>query len=120
MSLKGKRPELCQLMNLLTCISARWKLLGDQLEVEANFIECLEKSTESDKTKLRDVLQKWIEMKPTPVTWENIINVVGGPVIQKQDVAMTIKESLMEIRIKYRRAKRQSEYTIYGIILQIC
>ena len=60
-------------------------------------------------TKLTDVLQKWIDTKPTPVTWENIIGVVGGPVVQKQEVAITIQQSLRHIRIEQRKAKEQSK-----------
>ena len=59
-------------------------------------------------------------MKPTPVTWDNIIKVVGGPVVQNQNVAITIQKHLKKIRIEYRRAKRQSECTVHEITLQIC
>ena len=66
-------------------------------------------STKPHVTKLTDVLQKWIDIKPTPVTWENIIGVVGGPVVQKQDVAITMQQSLRHIRIEHRKAKEQSK-----------
>ena len=116
----GKRPELRHLMQILAPISARWDLLGGQLGVAPNFIESLKTSNKTNETILTEILQKWIEMKPTPVTWDNIINVVGGPVVAKLDVAITIQKSLKKIRIEYRRAKRQSECTVHEITLQIC
>ena len=116
----GKRPELRHLVQLLATVSSRWDSLGGQLAVEPNFIESLKISNKSYKTTLTEILQKWIEMKPTPVTWDNIINVVGGPVVERLDVAITIQKSLKKIRIEYRRAKRQSECTVHEITLQIC
>ena len=107
-------------MQLLAPVSSKWDLLGDQLGVEHNFIAGLKNSNKSDQTRLTEILQKWIEMKPTPVTWDNIIKVVGGPVVQNQNVAITIQKHLKKIRIEYRRAKRQSEYTVHEITLQIC
>ena len=113
----GKRPELRHLVQLLATVSSRWDSLGGQLGVEPNFIESLKTSNKFNKTRLTEILQKWIEMKPTPVTWDNIINVVGGPVVEKLDVAITIQKSLKKIRIEYRRAKRQSECTVHEITL---
>ena len=111
----GKRPELRHLVQLLAPISSRWDLLGGQLGVEPNIIESLQNSNKPDKTRLTEILQRWIEMKPTPVTWDNIIKVVGGSVVENQSVAITIQKSLKKIRIEYRRAKRQSECTVHEI-----
>lgn len=87
-------------------------MIGVQLGVDSNTIKSLSESNKSEETKLVEILQKWTEMKPTPVTWENIIKVVGGPVVQQLNVAITIQQSLKEIRNEYRRAKRQqSEFT---------
>ena len=105
----GKRPELRHLVQLLAPISSRWDLLGGQLGVEGDFIEGLKNCEKALNTKLTEVLQKWIDTKPTPVTWEKVIEVVKGPVVQKVDVAVTIQEYLKHIRIEQRKVKRQSK-----------
>ena len=101
----GKRPELRHLVQLLAPISSSWEFLGRQLGVEEEFINELKKNEKAYKTKLTDVLQKWIDAKPTPVTWEKIIDVVKGPHAQKPDVAMALLESLKHIRIEQRKVK---------------
>lgn len=105
----GKRPELRHLVQLLAPISARWDLLGVQLGVEENFIEGLKNCEKAYETKLTEVLQKWINTKSTPVTWEKVIEVVKGPVVQKVNVAVTIQEYLRHIRIEQRQVKRRSK-----------
>ena len=54
-------------MQLLAPISSRWDLSGGQLGVDSNVIEGLKVSTKPHLTKLTDVLQKWIDIKPTPL-----------------------------------------------------
>ena len=52
----------------------------------------------SDQTKLDAVLQKWIEMdsESTPVTWKVILDVVKGPLVQNNELAMKIYQSLKQ------------------------
>ena len=78
-------------------------------------MEGLKNCEKAPKTKLSEVLQKWIETKPTPVTWKKIIEVVKGPVVEKEDVAVTIQESLKHIRIEQRKVKRQSKPILFDI-----
>lgn len=104
----GKRPELHYLVRLLACVSSKWDLVGGQLGVDENFISGLRISENSNETKLTDILQRWMEMKPTPVTWENVIEVVRGPVVKEPEVAKDIRKSLRQMRIEQRRVKRKS------------
>ena len=103
----GKRPELRHLVKLLACVSFKWNLVGGQLGVDENFINELRISENLNETKLTDILQRWMKMKPTPVTWENVIEVVGGPVVKAPEVAKDIRQSLKQMRIEQRRAKRK-------------
>ena len=102
----GKRPELRYLVQRLACVSSKWDLVGGELGVDENFISGLRISENSNETKLTDILQRWMEMKPTPVTWENVIEVVGGPV-KAPEVAKDIRQSLKQMRIEQRRVKRK-------------
>ena len=97
----GKRPELHDLVKLLDPIRTKWDVIGSQLGVDTKIIDYPNKS---DVTKLNEVIQKWVETKPTPTTWNNIIEVVKGPVIQSKDVASTIKKYLEQILNEQRKA----------------
>ena len=68
-------------------------------------IENLKKSDDkSDEMKLNEVIVKWIEAKPTPTTWINIIEVVKG---ENSDVAYTIMKYLNQILSEQEQAKLQ-------------
>ena len=77
-------------MKHLAPISYKADLIGNQLKVDSGFIEGLKLSMKSNETKLIEVLQKWREMEPSPVTLENIIEVIGGPVVQSKNIAFII------------------------------
>ena len=74
-------------------ISYKADLIGNQLKVDSGFIEGLKLSMKSNETKLIEVLQKWREMEPSPVTLENIIEVIGGPVVQSKNIAISLQQS---------------------------
>ena len=92
----GKRPELDCLVELLVPISSKWDLIGHELGVDIDVIGDLNKS---DDKKLNEVIQKWMETKPTPTTWDNIIKVVKG---HSPDIARTILEYLDQILIEQK------------------
>ena len=66
----GKRPELNHLVKLLTPIKSKWLSIGHELGVDIDVIDDLNKS---DEIKRNEVIQKWVETKPTPTTCDNII-----------------------------------------------
>ena len=51
-----------------------------------------------DKIRLSDVLEKWLQMdgQASPVTWRTIIKVIQGPLVESNDVAKKIFQSLKE------------------------
>ena len=100
-----KRPELHRLVELLDPICAKWDVIGCQLGVDIEIIDDINKS---DETKLKEVIEKWVETKSTPTTWSNIIEVVKGPVIQRPDVAKKIQEYLEQILSEQRKATIKS------------
>lgn len=80
-------------MKHLAPISYKADLIGNQLKVDSGFINGLKLSTKSNETKLIEVLENWIQMEPSPVTLENIIEVIGGPVVQSKNIAISLQQS---------------------------
>ena len=101
----GKRPELHRLVELLDPVCTEWDVIGCQLGVN---IEIIDDVNKSDETKLKEVIEKWVETKSTPTTWNKIIEVVKGPVIQSPDVARKIQEYLEQILSEQRKATIKS------------
>ena len=87
------KPEKAALLAHLTCISAKWYEMGDLLGVDSNTLDGLSSSNLSDPVKLSKILQNWLDNEPTPVTWENILRILEGP-LEKKLVANKIRESL--------------------------
>ena len=54
----------------------------------------------SNRTKLNDVIQRWFDMddedEGAPVTWNALIDVIKGPLVQNKALAMKIYEYLKE------------------------
>ena len=79
----ASKPEKHILLKLLSSVNCKWQGIGDLLGVDSNTIEALSTSTFSDQIKLSKVLQSWLDNEPTPVTWDNIIKVLEGPLEEK-------------------------------------
>ena len=99
---------------MLAPISSKWDLICSQLGVDIEVIEDLNKS---DDLKLNQVIQKWVETKSTPTTWDNIIEVVKGPVLQSPEVASTIQEYLNQILCEQKQATIKSMQNIFYIVM---
>ena len=83
------------MLRLLFSVTSKWQEIGDLLGVKSNTIEGLCHSNFSDQVKLSKMLQSWLDNKPTPVTWYNLIDVINGP-LQKGSIAMEICQYLKE------------------------
>ena len=101
---------------MLAPISSKWDLIRSELGVDIEVIEDLNKS---DDLKLDQVIQKWVETKPTPTTWDNIIKVVNGPVVQSPEVASTIQEYLNQILCEQKQATIKSMQNIFYYIVML-
>ena len=83
------------MLRLLSSVKSKWQEIGDLLGVNSDTIEGLCYSNFSDQVKLSKMLQSWLDNKPTPVTWYNLIKVIEGP-LQKRSLAMEICQFLEE------------------------
>ena len=87
------KPEKVALLTHLTCISAKWYEMGGLLGVDSNTLDGLSSSNFTNDVKLSKMLQNWLDNKPTPVTWEDILRILEGP-LKEKSVANKIRESL--------------------------
>ena len=79
----ASKPEKHILLKLLSPVNNEWQRIGDLLGVDSNTIQSLSTSTFSDQIKMSKMLQNWLDNEPTPVTWDNIIKVLEGPLQEK-------------------------------------
>ena len=68
----------------------------------------LQYQPKSNMDKLRETLQEWINGngKHSPVTWEQLIGAIEGPIIGNQRVADAIRDYLAEDKIYKKYAER--------------
>ena len=89
----ANRPEKHVLLRFLSSITSKWQEIGDLLGVDPNTIEELYHSNFSAQVKMSKVLQSWLDNEPTPVTWDNVISILNGP-LQKKSLAIEICQFL--------------------------
>ena len=93
MHFTATKPEKYKLLKLLSPVSAQWEDIGGLLGVDANTIKGLHTSSLSNQVKLDNMLQSWLDNEPTPVTWNNVISVLEGP-LKKKSIAVEIRKTL--------------------------
>jgi hypothetical protein len=78
------------LLEFLSGISNKWENIGVALEVDQAFLSGQRKEPTDDQIRLYYVLKKWIS-NDVDVTWDKIIEVIEGPIVQEQATANRIK-----------------------------
>ena len=101
-----KVPEHIDLLNLLAKIKHKWYELGLSLQVEKSVLESSLQASTNDIKKLDNVLTSWRDTKSSPVTWENIIESVKGPIVEQVTTAEKICKYLAkpEVYSKYQES----------------
>ena len=109
-----KKPRKYDVLKRLVEIDASWHGIGLDLGVSNNDLDSLAESNMSDQTKLDHILQKWIEMdgEVTPVTWQVILDVVKGPLVQNKALAMKIYQALKQENDKEQMGSSKCKYTL--------
>ena len=86
-----KSPDKLDLQKLLDPIVYQWRLIGEALKVDHGSIMSVEKNAAyTDTVRLSDILQLWIEQKPSPVTWRTIIDAIEKPPVKDSAIANKI------------------------------
>ena len=81
------------LLRLLFPINGKWQEIGGRLGVGADIIDSLATSSFSNELKMSKILQSWLDNEPTPATWDNILDIIEGP-LQKRSIANEIRQKL--------------------------
>ena len=76
--------------------SHMWHKIGVALEVRGDVLGGLSHSNDDDMDKLCKVLQSWKETLSSPVTWENIIDVLNSRIVNLRAVAKRIQDTLSQ------------------------
>ena len=71
-----KKPDIDDLMNVLAKFSPKWKLFGEILYVEPNFMDRLSGDRLEPRDSLEKVFTQWLKASHSNVTWEFLINVL--------------------------------------------
>ena len=87
-------PNKSDLLDLLADISNKWYDVGLGFKVGHNSLESLKKEVESDVTKLSKVIECWISTQSSPVTWETVISVIEGPIVNNKTKSNEIRKHL--------------------------
>ena len=96
--LTGEKPKGYEVLTQLAFINSQWCNIGQGLGVSFNDLQGLAQRNDSDQTRLQHVIQKWFDMngqgEGAPVTWNTILDVVKGPLVQNTTQAMRIHDYL--------------------------
>ena len=75
-----------------------WYELGGFLGVDTDILDGLLNASYSDGVKMSKMLQNFLDNQPTPATWNNIIDVIEGP-LQKKTLADEIRQKVYQVCI---------------------
>ena len=103
-SILEKSPESIDVYRLLKKKSADWRAFRKELRLDDNYEEKLGRNCSlTDEDRLAKVLAKWIEKQPSPVTWNNILEVLKE--LELLNIAQKVKNYLQKEDVvkKYRK-----------------
>ena len=89
-----KVPGQLEVQKLLNNIHAQWKIIGMALEVDSGTLKDIHQISQETELKLADMIGAWIKSKPSPVTWETLINAIEGPLLNNKLKADEIRDHL--------------------------
>ena len=72
----------------------KWYEIGEALNIDYTDLISLQQSNFSDKSRLSEILQLWIDGQPTEVKWSVIITAVELPPVDDLYVAQCIRHFL--------------------------
>ena len=106
-------------MSLLNPVKYQWNVVASQLDVPNGKIKDAEYTmTYNDTQKLMEILQVWIDMRCSAVSWKQILVVITAPPLKSITVANDIKGFLNrpDIQAMYCR-DQSSKYNCYDIMI---
>ena len=112
MNILKKKPDLIDLMSVLSEIRSEWATIGTSLNVPDQGLLHL---NISDSGKLNATLQAWIDGydKYSPVLWETVLNAIGGPIVNNERISHKIRSYLCKDEVYLKYIERH-DFTIFG------
>ena len=86
---------------MLFDIAEKWHAIGEGLNVRQDLLFGLKFSAMDDFHKLNEVIQSWKLYGLSPVSWEALIIVVEGPLVNDKRKANEIREHLRKCKHTY-------------------
>ena len=79
MEILKKSPDRADVFSLIKCHSAKWDEFARELKVLDNTRDSLRRNIRFvDEGRMEFILEEWIESHCSPVTWENILDVLSS------------------------------------------
>lgn len=80
-----------ELENDLTPVAAKWNLLGVQLRIDSDTLECIGGTSQLCEERLQKTMNEWLKNVDGPKTWKQIIEALESPPVERRDVARTLQ-----------------------------
>ena len=93
-SVLKQTPDSYTLYRLLVDIDYEWYNIGLCLCVDWKVLESLKHSSGPLYYKLKKVIESWKDTKPSPVTWETVIDAIESPFVNNKEIANRIRQKL--------------------------
>ena len=94
LAILSTRPDKNELLNLLANIDSDWFRIGTALNVSHNILQGFGQNNETNTVKLTKVINSWITTQSSPVTWQTVIDAIGGNVVNNRAKVNEILEHL--------------------------
>ena len=96
----AERPTKREVLTQLAPIDASWRSIGNGLRVSFNFLAGLAEANMSNQIQLSHVIERWLKIDGqgggAPITWNTILDVIRGPLVQNKTLAREIYEYLKQ------------------------
>ena len=94
----SKCPKWKEAFNILKKKAGDWDDFAREFDIPDDIREDLRKdNSRNSRAKLEAVLKKWIELSPSPVTWQTIIDVLEE--LEFRDTIRDVKEYLESSKV---------------------
>ena len=94
LAILSTRPGENDLFKLLVSIDSKWFEIGTALNISHNTLEGLRRNNETNRVRLKEVINSWITTQSSSVTWETVIAAIDGNIVENKVKADEIRKHL--------------------------
>ena len=103
----NKKPDKKDLLGQLANIAHEWHEIGLELQVEGSVLNNLESEKYSNILKLDYVIQSWMDTMSSDITWQTIINAIGGRIVNNKATTNMIRNFLAQPNVFEKYSKKK-------------